>query len=164
MGKTTKITKTIAQPIPTARQNGLVVKELADEILVYDTTSDKAHCLNRTAALVWGFCDGQTTVDGIVAKLGTESKASVNVNTVSMAIAQLDEINLLTAKIDLNSNVLSRRQLMRAIGIGALVAVPIITSIVAPRAAQASTCVASGGSCISSAECCSGLCSGVTCA
>src|SRR5689334_12534202 len=113
MDKTTKTNKTIGQPIPAARRDGLVVKELVDEILVYDTTSDKAHCLNQTAALVWGFCDGQTTVDGIVAKLGTESKTSVNENTVSMAIAQLDEINLLTAKVDLISNGLSRRQLMR---------------------------------------------------
>jgi hypothetical protein len=156
--------KITSQPIPAARRNGLVVRELAEDILVYDTETDKAHCLNRTAALVWDFCDGQTTVEGIVAQLTAKSEMVVNENTVSLAVDQLSDINLLTAKIDTGSNGLSRRQMMRAIGVGALVAVPVITSIVAPTAAQASTCVASGGSCVSSAECCSGLCSGSVCA
>jgi len=156
--------KMTTQPIPAARRDGLVVKQLDEEILVYDTKREKAHCLNRTAALVWESCDGRTTIDGIVAKLRAGSEDSINENTVSLAIAQLAETNLLIANVDIGSNALTRRQLMRAVGIGALVAVPVITSIIAPTAAHASTCTASGGSCVSSSECCSGLCSGVTCA
>ena len=38
---------------PKARQEGLLVQEVPDEVLVYDTASHKAHCLNRTAAVVW---------------------------------------------------------------------------------------------------------------
>ena len=154
MGKVTR------QPIPAARRDGLVVKQLAEEVLVYDTRADKAHCLNQTAAMIWEFCDGQTTVDGIVAKLRADSITSVNQNTVSLAIAQLTEINLLSGNVDLETGGLSRRQLMRTMGVAALVAVPVITSIIAPTAAHASTCVASGGSCVSSSECCSGLCGG----
>ena len=35
---------------PIARSNGLVVQEMPDEVLVYDLDSNKAHCLNETAA------------------------------------------------------------------------------------------------------------------
>ena len=48
--------------IPLARKECLVIKELPDETLVYDTKHDKAHCLNNTAALVWKNCDGKRTI------------------------------------------------------------------------------------------------------
>ena len=38
---------------PVARKSGLVVQEMPDEVLVYDLNSNKAHCLNQTAASVW---------------------------------------------------------------------------------------------------------------
>ena len=47
--------------LPHARVNELIVRELPEETLVYDQKHDKAHCLNRAAALVWRHCDGQTT-------------------------------------------------------------------------------------------------------
>jgi len=49
-----------------ARQNGIVVQEMPDEVLVYDLDSNKAHCLNQSAALVWKSCDGTNTVGDIV--------------------------------------------------------------------------------------------------
>ena len=45
---------------PEARRTGLTVRELAEETLVYDLERNKAHCLNRTAGLVWRHCDGRT--------------------------------------------------------------------------------------------------------
>src|SRR6266571_4556339 len=36
---------------PLARKEGLVVKEVSGEVLLYDLDRDKAHCLNQTAAL-----------------------------------------------------------------------------------------------------------------
>ena len=51
---------------PIARQNGLVVQEMPDEVLVYDLDTNKAHCLNGSAALVWKSCDGNNTVADIV--------------------------------------------------------------------------------------------------
>ena len=52
-------------PLPRMREQGLVVDDLPDEVLVYDLDRHQAHCLNRTAALVWRHCDGQTTVKEI---------------------------------------------------------------------------------------------------
>ena len=54
--------KKITPVAPKARKHELIVKELSDETLVYDETTHKAHCLNQTAALVWKFCDGRTSI------------------------------------------------------------------------------------------------------
>ncbi len=53
-----EIARNSKQPLPVARHKNLIVKELPDETLIYDLDSDKAHCLNQTAALVWKNCDG----------------------------------------------------------------------------------------------------------
>ena len=50
------------QKMPQARTSGLIVKEVDGEILIYDRETNKAHCLNQTAAKVWEHCDGKTTV------------------------------------------------------------------------------------------------------
>ena len=44
---------------PVARTESLIVKEVDGETLVYDLTTDKAHCLNDTATRVWKNCDGR---------------------------------------------------------------------------------------------------------
>src|SRR5262249_52266190 len=45
--------------LPAARERGLIVQELADELLVYDEGRHRAHCLNLTAALVWRRMEGR---------------------------------------------------------------------------------------------------------
>ena len=57
---------------PRSRKEGLVIEELGDEILIYDTVNDRAHTLNRTAALVWKLCDGKRTVSEIARVAGKE--------------------------------------------------------------------------------------------
>jgi hypothetical protein len=47
--------------------------------------------------------------------------------------------------------------------LAAVVAVPLITSIVAPTAAEAASCFGSGHSCASSSQCCSGICNSNAC-
>ena len=38
------------EQLPKARTEQLIVKEVDGEVLVYDLTTDRAHCLNDTAA------------------------------------------------------------------------------------------------------------------
>jgi hypothetical protein len=47
--------------LPCSRADNLVIRELDDETLVFDSERNEAHCLNQTAALVWKHCDGKTT-------------------------------------------------------------------------------------------------------
>jgi hypothetical protein len=153
--------------MPQARRRGLIVEELQNEILIYDEDRDKALCLNQTAANVWKYCDGQTTVAAACNKLSSDLKAPVDEKLLWYAIDQFEKDDLLEDTIQLPPAItagMSRRQLARTLGLAAVVAIPLVTSIVAPTAAHAASCVASGQPCTSSPQCCSGLCSGGTCA
>jgi len=148
---------------PLARKEGLVVQELPDEILVYDLDRDKAHCLNETAAMVWRKCDGRATTTAISKALENELRKPVDEKIVWLALDQLGRNNLLE-QIPAPPpvmNGLNRREMVRALGIAAAVAIPVVTSIVAPTPAQAATCLPSGASCTSNAQCCSGTCAGL---
>ena len=57
------------QSAPRARNEGLLVQEMPDELLVYDLVRHKAHCLNQTAAMIWTRCDGKTSVKQMAAFL-----------------------------------------------------------------------------------------------
>ena len=148
--------------LPMMRQQGLVVDDLPDEVLVYDLDRHKAHCLNRTAALVWRRCDGRTTAADIARQLTKKLTAPVDEELVWLALGQLGKLHLLENQIALPPEMsgLSRRQMVRRMGLAAAVAVPVITSLIAPTPAQAFTCIASGGPCNPSIHCCT---TGVAC-
>lgn len=49
--------KTISNDFyPIARKTDLVIQEADDEVLIYDLSTNKASCLNKTAAFVWQNC------------------------------------------------------------------------------------------------------------
>lgn len=151
---------------PVARRRGLVVKEVCNEVLVYDTESDRAHCLNETAAQVWKLCDGRRDARAIAQAMQEEQNVTVDEKVVLFALTQLGRDGLLEQQL-VTPNVfpgMSRRQMMRTLGIATAVALPLVTSIVAPTAVQAASCRPSGASCNGSGQCCSGLCSSGTCA
>jgi Coenzyme PQQ synthesis protein D (PqqD) len=145
-------------PLPRKREQRLVIDEIPDEVLVYDLDRHEAHCLNQTAALVWQQCDGKSTAAQIGQRLTEELRAPFNEDLVWLALRQLEKRHLFEPSIALPPQFLgmSRRQMIRRLGLAAAVAVPLITSIVAPTPAQASTCAAKGQSCVVK-SCCSGL-------
>ena len=147
--------------LPLARTDALVIKELQDEVLVYDLQRHKAHCLNPTAASVWKRCDGKLTVPNITRLLEKDLKTPVQDEVVWLALQQLDKFHLLQERGTVLSGRpgLSRRDLVRHIGISALL-LPAVISITAPPAAQAQSCKANGTGCQSGLECCSGSCLG----
>jgi hypothetical protein len=125
---------------PVARKSGLVVQEMPDEVLVYDLNSNKAHCLNQTAAKVWQACDGSQSISDIAAELGKGN----NEDLVWLAIDQLSENDLLEAKVASKFKGQSRRDVIKKIGLASIIAVPVIASLVAPQnalAAQSCNCV-----------------------
>jgi hypothetical protein len=58
----------------------------------------------------------------------------------------------------------TRRELIRRLGLAAAASLPLVTSIVAPTPAQAASCLPSGQPCTSSLQCCSAVCAGGACA
>ena len=150
------------QKMPQTRTSGLIVKEVDSEILIYDQVSNKAHCLNETAAKVWKHCDGKTTVAAACRSLSLECDSPVDETVVGYAINQFAKDHLLEDAVTPAFMIsgLNRRQMVRTLGLAAAVAVPVVTSILAPTPAQAATCVPTGGACNVSGECCSGVCTG----
>jgi len=159
---------------PKARKDNVITRELGDEVLIYDRSRDKALCLNQTAAFVWKQCDGRTSIAQIANRLGSEMSSDfetqIDERLVWYAISRLRREHLLEDQVEIPRRVLAslnghldRRQVMRALGLTAIVAVPLVTSIIAPTAAQAATCLGTGGTCTSGAQCCSGICSAGSC-
>lgn len=145
---------------PVARTESLIVKEEDGETLVYDLKTDKAHCLNETAALVWKNCDGHKSVSDIAGVLGAESDSSVTDEVVWLALDQLERFKLLEeapAKPTFLAG-MTRRQMVARLGIAA-VALPAIVSIVAPNAqAAGSGTIPPNFCCANPNDCISGIC------
>ena len=126
--------------LPLARKDELIVKEVDDELLVYDKQTDEAHCLNNTAAQVWRNCDGEKSIADIQVSVENEVGKQVDEELVWLALDQLERSKLLD-RVPPTAPILSgmnRRQLMRTIGLTAA-AIPLVTSIVAPSAVSATS-------------------------
>ncbi len=130
--------------LPRAREDRLVVRELPDEVLVYDLSRHKAHCLNPPAALVWRHCDGRTTVAEMAALLEKQLRSPADEAVVWLALDRLGRAHLLRepAVPPGAAARYTRREVMRTMGMGAAVLVPMVTSIVAHAASGSASCVA----------------------
>jgi len=153
------------QQKPLARKEGLVIKELPDELLIYDTETDRAHCLNETAAFVWQRCDGRKSLAEITRELSSKATAKLDDKIVWLALDQLSRNRLLIDPAPPPTRQgINRRDMVRALGLTAAVAVPVVASIVAPRPAEAASCLPGGAQCGASVQCCSNLCNDGVCA
>ena len=122
---------------PIARKSGLVVQEVPDEVLVYDLETNKAHCLNQSAAMIWRSCDGKTSVSEIATLVEEQAGNKVTEDFVWLAIDQLSENNLLEKQLTPNFPGQTRREVIKKIGLATIVAIPVIASLVAPQSALA---------------------------
>jgi hypothetical protein len=137
---------------PVARKNGLVVRDLADEVVVYDKERHEAHCLNGTAATVFRNADGQRSVSDLAVLLGADGPGAEGL--VEMALGQLGEARLLEGDPSpVSERGLPRRDAIRRVGLGAAILLPLVTSILAPTPAEAAaTCVVGDAGCASETD------------
>jgi hypothetical protein len=157
---------------PKARKEGLLVRDLGDEVVVYEVESHRGHSLNRTATLVWRASDGKKTVAGIAAQLGRELGVPADEPLVRFALQKLREARLLEPGTG-EAATLTRRQVARRIGRAALL--PVVVSLLAPRPSEAATCTCGVGqycncsgapdytSCWNGSTCDSSVCCGGAC-
>ena len=140
---------------PCARKTGLVIQDMPDEVLVYDLDTNKAHCLNKSAAFVWRSCDGKTSVSDIARLFEIQSGDKVSDDFVWLALDQLNENALLESEVKASFAGKSRREVIKKIGLASVVALPIVASLVAPKSAMAATsCHCTGpGDCLAQTSC-----------
>jgi hypothetical protein len=131
-----------------------VTRELPDELIVYDLTCHRAHCLNRAAAAVFRRADGTRTVAEIALCLeeGGGDQATREA-IVRLALDQLAVAGILETTphemphppgVDLGTaGSPSRRQALRRLGTGVALLLPVVASVLAPTPADAQSCLTS---------------------
>jgi hypothetical protein len=123
------------------RAEGLLVEQVNDEIVVFDTVSREAHCLSPLAAVVFEHSNGRISHEGLAALASERLGEPVDVTTVENTLAQLDERKLL----DADPGMTRRRMIGRSAVVGgAVFAAPLITSVVPPAAAAGSSATCGG--------------------
>ena len=120
--------------LPRIQKENIVVQHLNDEVLIYFFDTNKAICLNSTSAAVFNHCDGKTTFDEL------KSKYKFTDDLIHFTLDKLNSNNLLK-DYNLNEHFagLSRRDVIKRIGLGSMVALPVISAMIAPSAANASS-------------------------
>jgi hypothetical protein len=132
---------------PASRKSELVDQRAGNETLLYDLRINKAFCLNETSALVYQLSDGNRSVAEISDLMSTTLKDLVSEEMVCLALQELKKNNLLENADELTTNLagITRREIIRKAGLVSMIALPIITGLVAPAAASAqSGCVPDG--------------------
>lgn len=136
--------------LPLARKENLVVKELPNEMLIYDLANNKAFCLNETARAILDQCDGKTSVTEAAARVGKKFKTKISEDLVWVTVDQLNKAGMFKVeyKMPVETNRITRRKALQAAAtLG--ISIPIVTSLIAPTAAHAQTgCIPiEGGRC-----------------
>ena len=147
---------------PVARKSNLVIQNLKDETLVYNTKTNKAFCLNETSAMVWKLCNGKRTVAQISDEMSKSMKTLVDEDIVWLALEQLGKDGLLEEGFEESKRFIgeTRREAIKRIAIASAIALPIVSSIIAPKAVNAqSVCSTIGAAC----DCPNGTGAGNTC-
>ena len=130
---------------PRAKRNDVLSEQVDDETLVYDQASDRAHCLNRTAALVWLHADGEHTIADLAALLRDQLDPVADENLVWHALDHLHAASLLEQLPSRSPDDMraARRQFIAKVGLVgvATLLLPMVTSITAPSPAKAIVCV-----------------------
>jgi hypothetical protein len=120
---------------PRARRDGLLIEDVLDEILVYDSRSERAHSLNAAAAAVWRVCDGQKTIAALAAALRSGTGEPWDEDAILLALEQLREHDLLEPDAA-GTPFLSRRELIERVAVP-LMLMPLVISLTVPTAAMA---------------------------
>ena len=124
--------------LPLARCDDLIVRELPDEMLVYEAHRPQAHRLNSTAAVIWRNCDGRKTMQDLVAIAGAALKIPATEDLVEIALDQLGKAGLLEsglARLPSEAQLFSRHSTLAKLGLAA--AVPSVRLEAAPACAAA---------------------------
>src|SRR5271157_5889818 len=103
------------------------------ELLIYDVSSDRAHCLNESAAAIWRHCDGTRSVYKLANHLFPKLQASDATQIVRVGLERLRRRRLIeSAPIESQQVDLSKRQMLKKVAIlaaAAGVAAPLISSV-----------------------------------
>jgi hypothetical protein len=128
-------------PKPKSRRAGLILQELPDELLIYDQKTHRAQCLNASAASVFRLADGSRAIPEIARDASESLGAPLDEDMVWLALAELDENDLLETPLSRDVPRPTRREVL-AVGAAtgaAAVMLPMVLAITAPTPAYAAS-------------------------
>lgn len=161
-----------------ARTEGIVVKRVEGETLVYDLERHAAHCLSGVADAVWRASDGRATAGEIAERVRAQTGGEAREDVVLVALERLAAAHLLEEESHAREEgtrraadgpqavedaepggATGRRATRRAAvarlgAVGAAALLPLVTTIVAPRAAAAASDVVAVGCVTPPGGCC----------
>jgi hypothetical protein len=123
---------------PARRHENLLVRELRQELLIYDLTRHKAFCLGPNTAWIWTHCTGRRTAEALRAGLEKERGQPVPEAAIAVALQRLSRAGLLEETVDPPAASLrSRRDMLRTAAVFGGLAV---LAMAVPTPIQAATC------------------------
>lgn len=150
--------------LPQARTENIVVRNLKDEVLIYDLATDRALCLNRTAGRIFECCDGRRTFEDL------KREFQFTDDLIYLSLDELRKHQLIADEYVSPLAGMSRREAVRRVGLATMTALPVVIRLTAPAAAEAASNqarAANGQTCStaqsgSSRQCLSGYCAQTT--
>lgn len=141
--------------LPNIRSTGIVVQTIGKEVLIYDLKTHRAFNLNETASAIYQACDGKTSFEEL------RAKSNLTDDIIYLALDDFRRRNLVEKTADYHSPFggITRREAIRRVGLATMIALPLISSLVAPTAAQAQSILAAvcttpgGDTCNTTADC-----------
>lgn len=125
---------------PLARKNGICIEDLENEVVLYDTATHQAHCLNRTSFAVWENADGTRGLKELAKILHEQLGTPISSDLVLLAIQNLEKANLVQCTGDAPpKREFSRRDIGKKLALAGVAAplLPLVASIAAPTLAMA---------------------------
>ena len=127
---------------PRARQHGLIVDRVGDEIIVFDEERKEAHSLNRMASIVWQHSDGAHSLSQIAEVLTRELHVDASEAIVLYALDKLASVHLLEGDAGTTlERPPTRRDAMKRVAAAGVAAVGLATvlSMTVPTPAMAAS-------------------------
>lgn len=137
--------------LPPARNSEVVIQQLENETLVYDLSINKAYCLNETSARVFLAAGNNGTFEDL------RKRYKLSDELIYLALDELKKNNLIQDEYSSPFAGISRREVIRKVGLTSMVALPVISTLIAPTAAHAgSGGLQRGSACNTTSQCRSG--------
>ena len=84
-----------------ARREGLIERELENELILYDPGSDRAYLLNQVSAAIWDMCDGRMSVSRMAEEIAQHFAIPIEqaLDDLHSALSQLLDEGVLTRSL-----------------------------------------------------------------
>ena len=124
--------------LPKARTADILEMEADDELMIYDLRINKAYNLNETSKTVYLACDGKTSFDEL------KRQFKFTDDLIHLTLGELQKNDLLATQYASPFAGLNRREVIKKVGLASMIALPVITGLVAPIGAQSASCTQDG--------------------